>query len=95
MRAGASYLEIGPLGPAREEAQLVLHVRDDGGLDGHEQVALVAGILEDDGEGVVDIAVDAAVGAEEPRHRGGRAKEVQGLVNGVGAWVWRVMSRGG
>jgi hypothetical protein len=90
----ASDLEIGPLGAAREEAQLVLHVRDDGRLDGHKQVALVAGILEDDSERVVNVAVDTAIGAEEARHRGGGTKEVQGLVDGVGALVWQPISRG-
>ena len=79
-------LEVGPLGAADVELELVFRVGDDGGLDGHKEVLLFAGVLQDDGEGVVDVAVDAAVGAEEAGHGGGAAEEHEGLVEGVRAW---------
>lgn len=55
-------------------------MRDDGRLDGHQQILLLPGVLKDDCKSVVDCAVNAPVRAEEPRHRGGTTKEVQSLV---------------
>lgn len=61
-------------------------MRNHGRFDGHQEILVGgAGVLQDDGEGIVNLAVDAPVGTEETCHRGRGAEEVQGLVDGVGA----------
>lgn len=59
------YLDEGALGAPDELLELLRHRRGDGRLDGDEQVPLGAAVLQDDGEGVLDLALDAALGAEE------------------------------
>ena len=79
------YLEIGALGTPDEEPELVLHVRDNGCLDRHQQVLLLSGILQHDGKGVVDVAVNTAVRPEKASHRGRTPKQVESLVESMGA----------
>lgn len=61
-------------------------MRDDRRLHRYDQVLLLPGILQDDGVGVVDVAINPAVRPEETRHRSGGSKQIQGLVERVGAW---------
>jgi hypothetical protein len=59
----------------------------DGRLDGDEEVLLLAAILQNDSVRVVDIALGAAVGAEETGHRRRSTKQRQGLVDCVRAFT--------
>ncbi len=87
------YLEIGSLCTPDEEPELVLHVRDNGCLDRHQQVLLLSGILQHDGKGVVDVAVNTAVRPEKASHRGRAPKQVESLVKSVGSLGRRLDSK--
>lgn len=54
-------------------------------LDRYDEILLVSRVLQDNSEGVVDLAVHSAVRAQETRHRGRTAEQVQRLVDRVGA----------
>lgn len=77
------HLDITSFGASDEIFQLVLHGRDDNRLDCDQQILLVAVILQDRGEGVLDFRFNASVHAQEPGHRGWSAKEQQSLVKRV------------
>ena len=78
--ANVTHLDVGSFSASDKELELVLQVADDGRFDRDGQVLLRARILQDDGEGVVDVAVDAAVRAQEARHGRRRAEQKQSLV---------------
>lgn len=82
------YLDVRTPRTADKELELVLQGRDYRRLHRDEQVPLLAGVLHDDHERVVDVAVDAAVGPQEPRHGRGRPEEPQRLVDRVGAFLF-------
>lgn len=67
-RTRGVYLEISAFVTPHEKPELILHVRDDGGLDRDEQILLLARILEDDGKGVVNVALDATIRPQEAGH---------------------------
>lgn len=82
-RGKGAHLNITSLSASGEIFQLVPHRRNDDRLDGDQQILLVAVILQDRSEGVLDFGLDAPVGAQEPGHGRWSAKEQQSLVERV------------
>lgn len=82
-RPELGYLDVGAFRAADNVLQLVLEVGNHGGLDGDEEVALGAGVLQDNGEGILNLTVDATVGTQKGSDGVGLAEQHQGLVNRV------------
>ena len=60
-------------------------MRHDRCLDRYKEAFFLPGVLQDDGKSVVDRTVHATVGAEKAGHRRRAPKQVEGLVECVGA----------
>ena len=78
-----TYLHIRPFCPSDEVFQLVLHQRDDIGLDSDEELLLRGVVLQNDRERVLDFAIYTTQDSQEARNGSRAAEEQEGLVEGV------------
>ncbi len=81
-----TYLEERALGAPHEKLQLLGQGAHDARLDGDEEVLLRPVVLQDDGERVLDLAVDAPLCAEEACDRLWPTEEREGLVDAMCTW---------
>lgn len=74
-RSGLSYLDERAFRSPNELLELFCHGGSDGGLDSDKKILLTPTVLQNNGKGVFNLALDVTLGTEEASNRLRPSKE--------------------